>query len=246
MEIIKTKSFELATISQGNQDVEKVVLLLPGQLDTKDYAHMVSHLDYLAKKGYFALSFDPPGTWESPGDIKLYTITNYLKAIHELIEYLGNKPTILMGHSRGGSMAMLAGPQNKYVTHMIAIMSNITPSKLPNGYSKEKVKDGKKISYRDLPPNDTQNKKRFDLPLYYFEDAQKHDILAGLKDCSKPKLFFYGLKDELVNIDDARGRYKAIAQPKTMHELNTEHDYRLHQDMIDEVNNVTDKFLINS
>jgi len=31
--------------------------------------------------------------------------------------------------------------------------------------------------------------------------------------------------------------------PKAIHELNTEHDYRLHEDMINEVNDVAGKFL---
>ena len=239
METIKTKSFELATISKGDKNSSKVALLLPGQLDTKDYAHMVSHVDFLASKGYYALSFDPPGTWDSPGSIELYTMTNYQKAINELIDVLGNKPTVLMGHSRGGSMAMLVGPKNSNVTHIIAIMSHTGPSTL----RKEDVQNGIKISYRDMPPDDTENKKRFDLPVNYFEDAKSHDILNDLKNCTKPKLFFYGTKDILVSPDGVKGTFDKVPEPKMIHELNSDHDYRYHKDMIDEVNEVVWKFL---
>lgn len=239
MKLIKTKSFELAIISKGDESSSKIALLLPGQLDTKDYAHMVSHVEFLADKGYYALSFDPPGTWDSPGDIGLYTMTNYHKAIDELIEFFGNKPTVLMGHSRGGSMAMLAGPSNPKVTHVIAVMSHVGPSI----FKEEDVSDGIKISYRDMPLNDTENKKRFDLPVNYFKDASKHDILGGLKNYDKPKLFFYGTKDVLVNPEGVKETYKQVAEPKMIHELNTDHDYRLHKDMIDKVNKVTWEFL---
>jgi len=239
MKILKTKSFELAIYARGNQSSSKLVILLPGQLDTKDYAHMTSHVDYLADRGYFAFSFDPPGTWESPGDIKLYTITNYLKAINELIDLSGNKPTILMGHSRGGSMAMLAGPSNKYVTHIITVMSHAGPSE----FNKSKFTNGIKISYRDMPPNDMENKKRFDLPLNYFEDATKHNILDGLKECSKPKLFFYGIKDILVEPEDIKETYQAVLEPKVIYELNSEHDYRRRENIVTEVNDVVGKFL---
>lgn len=239
MKTIKTKSFELAVYAKGDQNSSKIAILLPGQLDTKDYPHMISHVDYLASRGYFALSFDPPGTWDSPGDIKLYTMTNYAKAINELIELFGNKPTVLMGHSRGGSMAMLVGPVNDCVTHIIAVMSNITPSKL----DPQDVTGDVKISYRDMPPNDRENKKRFDLPVYYFEDAKKHNIFEGLKKCSKPKLLFYGSRDILVKPENVEVAYKIASDPKIIHELNSEHDYRYHEDIVQEVNDEVGKFL---
>ena len=243
MKIIETKSFELATISRGDINSPKIALLLPGQLDTKDYAHMANHVDFLANKGYYALSFDPPGTWDSPGSIDLYTMTNYAKAINELIEFLGNRPTVLMGHSRGGSMAMLVGPDNQYVTHIIAVMSNIAPSKLQVGYSKDEIKENVKISYRDMPPNDKVNKKRFDLPLNYFKDAAKYNIIDGLKNCSKPKLFFYGTEDILVKPESVKATYDEVIEPKAIHELKSDHDYRYHKNIIEEVNNVVWDFL---
>lgn len=100
--LIKTESFNLAVYQKGSPDSKKLALVLPGRLDTKDYPHMRSHVDFLASKGYLALSFDPPGSWESEGDISLYLTTNYLKAVKELINHFGNKPTLLIGHSRGG------------------------------------------------------------------------------------------------------------------------------------------------
>ena len=113
--LVKTKNFKLAVYTKGNPNSAKLALVLPGRLDTKDYVHMRSHVNYMASKGYFALSFDPPGTWESPGDITLYTMTNYLKAINELIDHFDNKPTFVMGHSRGASMAILSGLRNFFI-----------------------------------------------------------------------------------------------------------------------------------
>ena len=92
MDLIKTKSFELAILAKGNRDSKKLAILIPGRLDTKNYANFISHAEYLASRGFFAVAFDPPGTWESPGGIDLYTTTNYIKAINELIEYFGNAP----------------------------------------------------------------------------------------------------------------------------------------------------------
>lgn len=183
MAIIKTKSFELAIYKKGSDLSKKLAICLPGRLDTKDYAHLRSHVDFLADEGYLALSFDPPGTWESSGDISIYTNQNYLKAINEVIEYYGNRATIVLGHSRGGSMSMLAGVNNEFVTHFIAIMSHYGPSERPD------FSGGVRTSYRDLPPGteESKEKKRFDLPMSYFDDTISY---TGLESCPKPKLFF--------------------------------------------------------
>ena len=239
--IVKTQSFELAIYGAGDEASSKLALVLPGRLDTKDYANMRSHVDYLATKGFYAISFDPPGTWDSPGGISLYTTTNYLLAINELIEHYDNKPTLVIGHSRGGSMALLAGTRNQYVTHMVAVMSHhgATTVGLPD-HEGESVK-----SLRDLPPGTSRTieKKEFMLPYAYFEDQLHYDSLEDLKTCDKPKLLFYGTDDVLVTPDSVKAMYEASADPKMLHELRTEHDYRLHADMIDEVNQTIGQFL---
>lgn len=239
MELIKTKSFALAVCTRGNKDSGKLALVLPGRLDTKDYAHIQSHIEYLANRGYFALSFDPPGTWESPGGIELYTVTNYLKAINELIEYLGNKPTILMGHSRGGSAAMLAGISNSRVTHIIAAMS----SALPSGFKSGEIKNGFYVTYRDLPNASGKEKKEFRLPLSYFEDAAQYDIVSGLARCQKPKMFILGKKDTILKPESAKKAYEASAEPKQLHEIDSGHDYRYDENAIEQVNEIMGKFL---
>lgn len=236
MELITTKSFTLATIQFGDPAAEKLMLCLPGRLDTKDYAHMVAHAEYFAEHGYFVVSFDPPGTWESPGDIALYTVENYLKAIDELIEHFGDRPTVTLGHSRGGTMSMMAGIRNPHITHFVAVMSHYGPSGRPD------VAQDFQVSTRDLPPGTerTEERKEFKLPMSYFDDDTDY---TGLETCEKPKLFFYGTEDVLVTPADVRETYDVAAEPKVIHELDSDHDYRLHPAVIAEVNQVVEKFL---
>jgi hypothetical protein len=236
MNLIKTQSFELAVYQKGNENADKLTLCLPGRLDTKDYAHMRSHVDFLADNGYLALSFDPPGTWESSGDISLYTTQNYLKAINELVEHFGNRPTITLGHSRGGSMSMLAGINNPHVTHFIAVMSHYGPS------SKPQESGDVRVSYRDLPPGteETEEKKQFNLPMSYFDDPTDY---SGLETCTKPKLFFFGKEDDIVLPEDVKETYELAAEPKQLCELGSDHDYRCHPNIIAEVERITLEFL---
>lgn len=199
---------------------------------------MHSHVDFLASKGYLAVSFDPPGTWESGGDIGQYTMTNYLQAINELIEHFGNRPTLLVGHSRGGSMAMLAGCRNAHVDRFVAIMSSPHASGVHS-----KVRGSIEVAYRDTPPNDREHKVAFKLPMSYFDDAAKYDMREELAACTKPKLFFLGLQDVIVKPESVRTTFALAAEPKELYELDASHDYRRYPDKIEEVNKALGAFL---
>lgn len=242
MDIRKTKSFELAIYSKGSTSLDKVAIIIPGRLDTKDYVHNTRLVEHLASRGYLAISFDPPGTWESPGSIELYTTTNLLRAVDELVEYFGNKPTLLAGHSRGGTIAMLAAPKNPYVTHFIPIFSYYGA---PSDPEKDRIMGGNVLSYRDLPPGaaKTKEQKKFELPLNYFKDGTQYNALPGLRNCTKPKLFFYGIKDDMNDPEDIKKAYEVSAEPKMIHALDSDHDYRYHSEIIEEVNQVVDRFL---
>ena len=239
--MIQTKSFQLSVYSKGDPNASKGALVLPGRLDSKDYIHVRVAVEYFAEKGYCAVTFDPPGTWESLGGIELYTMTNYLKAVDELIEYFGNKPTVLMGHSRGGTVAMLAGKTNPHVSHIIAVMSGAGGTR----FDMPKKTGEVHISYRDMPPGTekTKKQKRFCLPYAYFHDAARYDALEGLQQCVKSKLFFLGLRDTIVSPETVRKEYEIAAEPKALHELDGDHDYRYHPDIMKEVNEVVGNFL---
>ena len=235
-QIIQTESFELAIYAKGDPASTKVAIVIPGRLDTKDYIHNTSMVDTLADEGYYAVSFDPPGTWESPGNIELYTMTNCVKAVNELIEYFGNKPTLLAGHSRGGSIAMYVGPRNPHVTQFVSVFSTYSVPTPPN--KDDRIINGALIEFRDLPPGTerTKEKKRYELPLYYFEDAASYDSLESLRSCTKPKLFFYGMRDTMNNPAHTKEAFEASAGPKQIMGIDSEHDYRLHADKVSEVN----------
>ena len=138
-------------------------------------------------------------------------------------------------------MAMLGGTTNPYVTHFVAIMSRPSAS-IPDDETSYK-KMGKEVSYRDTPPNDSKHQVRFDLPYSYFKDAAQYNMTEDLKSCTKPKLFFYGWNDKLITPESVRAMYAYAAEPKEIYELNSEHDYRRHPEIIQEVNEVIDKFL---
>jgi len=245
--LITTESFRLAIYVKGSVEADKLALVLPGKLDTKDYPHMRSHVDFLSARGYLALSFDPPGTWESSGDIKLYTMTNYFKAINEIIKYYDNRPTLLVGHSRGGSMAMLAGTENQYIDRFVSIMASAALDASAKEYdlNLDWKNRGYKVSLRDTPSGYRERTKTFKLPYSFFEDQVQYNMLDSLRKCKKPKLFIAGSRDILIKREVVQNIYNISSEPKYFYLLDSGHDYRKNQSSINKVNRVIDKFITN-
>lgn len=241
MEIIQTSNFKIAANIKGDKEAGKVAILMPGRLDTKDYANFASHLDFFAERGYYALAIDPPGTWESPGNLSDYTTSTYLKAVDELIDYLGNRPTLLLGHSRGGATAMLAS-SNPAVNSLVLVNAAYGKPSAPNP---KEISNGVLRESRDLPPGDTRTEEQviFNLPLKYFGDGAKHDPLGSLQKFSKPKLIVHATKDEFVTLDRVKGIYDSLLDPKMFLEIDCTHDYRLYPEEISIVNLTMDKFI---
>jgi len=237
---IKTKSFNLAVYQKGDIKSDKLALVLPGKLDTKDYPHMREHVDFLSSIGYLALSFDPPGTWESEGDISMFTATNYIKAIKELIEYFKNKPTFLLGHSMGANMSIIAGTKLKQVKGFISIMGTACYKKK----SPQWKENGTQLSIRDTPLEYTQKTKSFNMPYSYLEDFYKYDTTEDLKKCTKPKLFIICDKDDENRKKIVKETYNLSSYPKKLIIINAEHDYRKNKNSIIEINKAIENLLI--
>ncbi len=239
---IHTTSFSLATYGQGNHDADKVAIVIPGRLDSKDYAHMRSHVDYLASQGFLALSFDPPGIWGSDGDMAIYTTTNFVQATEELIDHLGQKPTMLVGHSRGGATAMLVAEKNSAVSAVVAILALYGD---PSPPKQSTIGQGFELDYRDAPSTHPNYPQRiaFKLPLNYFVDGQRHKPAEALKKVTQPKLLFVSRQDEFMELDHVVATIKQSPEPKQIYELDCEHDYRHNPSKIEEVNRVMGTFI---
>jgi len=247
-EIIQTKSFKLAIYAKGSVNSEKMAVILLGKLDTKDYSHSQKLVEFLADRGYFALSFDPPGTWESGDNIELYTTSNYIKAVNEVIDYYENKPTVLIGHSKGGAMTMVVGCKNPSITHIISMMSSgkvRIHSKEGEETGNHTMTDKFRVHNRDTPLGYENKFQVFKVPKTMFEDKDQFDLFNILSECKKPKLFIAGLKDTSVKKEDVQKLYDVSANPKFIQIIDSIHGYRRNDSSIVEVNNIIWKFLSN-
>ncbi len=241
MQILETNNFEVAANIKGDPNAKQVVILMPGRLDTKDYANFVSHLNVLASEGFYAAAIDVPGTWDSPGDIANYSTSTYIQTVNELIDYFGNRPTVLLGHSRGGATAMLAS-ENPNVVGLVLVNAAYGNPSAPDQAS---VESNVHPEGRDLPPGNvrTKEQKHFDLPMNYFEDGAKYNPSQALANFDGLRLLIHGTKDEFVPIDKVKSIYSSLSDPKMFLEVDSAHDYRLYPEVIEEVNEALRDFI---
>lgn len=244
--MLKTPNFKIAANVTGDENSPKLALLMPGRLDTKDYANFVSHAEYLSERGFLVVAIDPPTTWDSPGNLSNYTTSSYKQVVNEVISYFGNRPTLLLGHSRGGATAMLSS-SNSAVSGLVLVNAAYGNPSSPDPV---KVENGKLIEYRDLPPGNvrTAEQRRFDLPLIYFEDGTKHNPVKALQEFKGPKLLIIATNDEFTTVARVLEVFKSLKEPKEFLEINGTHDYRLYPKEIEAVNTAlgafVDKFLL--
>jgi len=170
-------------------------------------------------------------------------MTNYLRAVDELIEHYGNKPTFVVGHSRGATIATLSGVINKLIFAFAAIMSSFSKGGFQELADKEWKTKGFAISRRDLPPGGGNKVKEFKLPYSFYEDQTNYDLTEEITSSTKPKLFILGKKDDLIPPETIRGTFKLFAEPKVLNELDSNHDYRLKPHLINQVNEIVGAFL---
>ena len=70
MEIVQTKIPSskgnlAAAVHYPETKTERLAILCPGYVDSKDYKHLVGLAEALSKQGYTVVRFEPTGTWES-------------------------------------------------------------------------------------------------------------------------------------------------------------------------------------
>ena len=243
MEGIKIQSSKgkiAVVIHRPRIKTEKLAILCPGHLDSKDYSHLVYLANDLAVLGYTVVRFDPTGTWDSDGSISDYTTTQCFVDIRSIIEYMlraeNFKDILLGGHSRGGVVSKLYAVRDPRVSVVLAIMP---PYSLIRTVNKDKIEkwkvEGFRTSVRDIP--NSQEKKEFKVPYSEVEDGKQYDVLNDVEKLHTPLILVAGELDDVILPEDVRLIYNKANEPKQFILLEgINHDYRHNIDEIKKVN----------
>lgn len=219
-----------ASIHTPNTPTDKLAILCPGTVDSKDYAHLVALADVLTDRGYTAVRFNPTGTWDSDGDINEYCVSQYLRDIRAVIDHMrssGSYTHILVGgHSLGGVVAMLYAARDPRVSAVINIMGSATFPRSNNTAILDAWKtNGVKISTRDIP-NSTE-RREFIIPYTFATDRFNYQVLEDIRTIHVPLLLISGELDEIVPPEELTTIYEHANPPKQLITIpGIGHDYR--------------------
>ena len=240
--IPSTKGNLAATIHYPESKTDKLAILCPGYLDSKDYKQLVSLAEILKEQGYVVVRFEPTGTWGSEGDISDYTTSQYLEDIKNVLKYMlsqvSYKKVLLGGHSRGGQVSILYAARDSRISVVLGIMPSSGP--IQGQRREEWEKNGISVSQRDLP-NDKDKKIEFRVPFKHVLDRDQYDAVGDAKKIKVPMILIAGELDDLVPPDDVKEIFDNANEPKRFLVISgIGHDYR-HND--NEVAVVNEKIL---
>lgn len=167
----------------------------------------------LADLGIAVLRFDFTGLGNSKGD---FSNTNFssnlqdlLAAAHYLEQYYA-APTLLIGHSLGGSAALAVAQDLATVKAVVTIGAPATAAHVKHLFAD---------SVHELMDKQTVQVelggRSFNIQRQFIDDLEKYNSVAHIKALRKALLIFHSPLDQVVSIDEAARIYTAAKHPKS-------------------------------
>jgi pimeloyl-ACP methyl ester carboxylesterase len=179
---------------------------------SKDYKAAVYISRELAARGIGVLRFDFTGLGESGGDFADTTFSSNVQDVLAAARFLAERyrpPGLLVGHSLGGSAALLAAGRLRSVRAVAVVGTPFGPggsgSFLPAAREQVARTGGALV---EISGRSVWLRKRF------FDDLDRVSMREALRDLGKPLLVLHSPSDELVDIADAEKTFRAARFPK--------------------------------
>lgn len=167
----------------------------------------------LSERGIAVLRFDFTGLGNSDGD---FANTNFSSNVADLVAAAGaladkhQAPSLLVGHSLGGTAALMAASKIESVTAVATIGSPSEPAHVSHLFgdcvAKIQVNGSALVSIGG---------RELTIQKQFLEDIQSHEAQRQLQVLGKPLLIFHSPTDRIVSIDNARKLYEAARHPKS-------------------------------
>ena len=167
----------------------------------------------LAARGFGVLRMDFTGLGKSEGD---FAETNFSTNVRDLLAGVAwlrenyTAPSLIYGHSFGGTAALAAASKTPEVTAVATINAPFKPKHVLRNFAcdtEEILREGEKEV--DLAGRPFTIKKQF------VEDTQTYDMLTTVKEMDKHLLIFHAPEDKVVDVENARDIYEAAKHPKS-------------------------------
>jgi len=204
-----------------------VMVFCHGFKGFKDWGHFNWMAEEMAKQGLAVLKFNfshngvTPQNLNEITDLETFSLNNYskeLKDVKAVIDFIDKNAKeykidafriSIVGHSRGGGIALLAGAEDKRITKIAlwASLSDFEPFFRPETIE-EWEKNGVVYAVNKRTGIKLPLKKQFYED--YIQNKDSLDILKAAKLLDKPLLILHGDEDESVPVTHAEALYQTV------------------------------------
>lgn len=167
----------------------------------------------LADHGIAVLRFDFAGLGNSKGDFSNTNFSSNLQDLLAAANYLEQRyaaPSLLIGHSLGGSAALAVAQDLPTVQAVVTIGAPATATHIKHLFAD---------SYRELQDKQSVqvelSGRSFNIKRQFIDDLEKYNSVAHVQALKKALLIFHSPVDAVVSIDEAARIYAAARHPKS-------------------------------
>ncbi len=180
--------------------------------------------EYFVQGNIDVLLFDFAGLGESEGNFVDLTLTNQIDDPYSAINWCekqGSNFIITMGRSFGGTTAICHAAQDNRVK---AVCTWAAPASLDNIFGPKIKRDDKDPTFVNIVNESGSIQIKQD----FYNDITRYDVgECAAEIAPRPLCIIHGLKDEVVQVEEAQKIYNAAADPKELHYIeNGDHMFR--------------------
>lgn len=248
--MIKTRSIKISfSGSQGNRldarlelppDNPRAFIIFSHCFTcTKDIITVYRSSRILAQQGYAVLRFDFSGLGDSEGDFADCNFSTTVADLRAAIQFLSEHytaPSVLIGHSLGGTTSLAAAVDATCIKQVVTIASPSQPSHVLHHFDHAVT-----LLEQGIPSSFEVAGKFYDIKPQFVEDVWRWDMQNKLAQLDKPVLIFNIKNDSLVGEENSREIEQWVNGETTLIDLyNTDHLLSEKQANIDAVKQIID------
>ncbi|MEM9856289.1 MAG: bifunctional alpha/beta hydrolase/OsmC family protein [Bacteroidota bacterium] len=180
---------------------------------SKNLSAVINISRSLTQSNIAVLRFDFTGLGNSSGDFSDTNFSSNIEDLHAAYDFLRENyeaPSIIIGHSLGGSAVLAAAGGMPHIKSVVTIGSPSDPLHvkhlLAEGLDEIKKKGQTTVSIGGRP---------FKMKKQFLDDLAKNDLKAILGSLGKSLLILHSPQDEIVAIENARKIYEGAMHPKS-------------------------------